>query len=81
MRQREHHGKRTVKQKIQRVLRYVHVLKKGIEHAVAAENRLPRVSAHQVAHPQRNDHELVQEVFALSGTKREIVRQRISEQE
>jgi len=56
------------------------ILQETIEHAFAAENGFPCVSAHQVAHPQRHNHELVEQLFASARMKREVVGQRVAEQ-
>ena len=65
----QHDRERAVEQKIQRMLGQVDVLQKRIEHAVAAEDRLPCVGTDQVADPERNDHELIEKVFRLPAWK------------
>src|SRR5207244_12450559 len=51
-----------------------------VQHAIAAENRLPCIRAHQVADPQRNDYELIEELLSFSCMEREMVSEWIAEQ-
>jgi len=47
------------------------VLQETIEDAFAAENGFPRVTTHQIAHPQGHDHKLVEQFFPRARMKRE----------
>src|SRR5438552_3848289 len=79
MRQGEYYRKRAVKKKTERMMSYVKILQQGVQNAVAAENCLPGIGPHQIAHPEGNDHQLIEQVFALARIKRKIVGERISE--
>ncbi len=81
VRKRQHHGKRTVEKKIERMLGQVHILQQRVEHAIGTENRLPRIRPHQIANPQRNNHHLIQQIFSFAGVERQKIRQRISQQQ
>ena len=64
--ERQHHGKRAIEQKLQRMLREVHILQQRVQHAVAAQDRFPGIGAHQIADPQRNDDQLIEaDLFCL----------------
>ena len=69
MRERQHHRKRTVEQKVERMPGQMHILQQRIQHAVRAKNRLPCIRPHQIADPQRNDHHLIEQVFSLAARK------------
>src|SRR6266403_259856 len=62
-------------------MREMQVLQEAIEDAFAAENGFPSVTAHQVTHPQRHDDELVEQLFAGAGMKRQVIGQRVAEQQ
>jgi len=44
--------------------------------SLRCENGFPGVTAHQVTHPQRNDDELVEQLFASARMKRQVIGQR-----
>src|SRR5579862_6304325 len=73
--ERQHHGERTVEQKFQRMLGEMQILQQSVEHAVASQNRLPGISANQIADAQWNDHQLIEKLFPLSRIKRKVIRQ------
>src|SRR6202034_69968 len=79
----EHHddGEGAVQQKADRLVREVPILQEGVEHAVAAENCFPCVAAHQITHPERDDHKLIEEFFANSRVERQVVRQRVAQEQ
>ncbi len=80
VRQCEYNRERTVKQEPRRRVRDVQVLQQRVHHSVAAKDGLPRVGAHQVANPKRDDHKLIKQFFALR-IKRNVIRQRIPQQQ
>ncbi len=41
----------------------------------------PSVAADEIADPQRHDDQLVEEFLARAGMKREVIRERIAEEE
>ena len=59
----------------------VHILQQRIEHTIGAEDRLPRIRSHQITDPQRNDHQLIEQIFSLACIERQEIRQRISQQQ
>src|SRR5215472_16296365 len=79
VRQGQHHGERAVEQELERMLGQMRILQQRVENAVAAENRLPRVSANQVADPEGDDDQLVEKILTLSCAEREIVGKRITQ--
>ena len=56
-------------------------MQEAVEHAVAAENGFPGVAANEIADPQRDDDELIEDFFARAGVERKIVGERIAEQQ
>ena len=78
--QRENDCERTIEKELEGMLCQMHVLQQRVEDAVAAEDRLPRVRPHQVAHPQRNDDELVEEILFGACIKGKEVCQWITQQ-
>src|SRR3981081_542812 len=60
VREHEDNGKGTVEKKADRFAREVQILEKAVEHAIAAQDGFPGVTANEVADPQRHDHELIQ---------------------
>ena len=81
VRQHEDDGEWAVEKEADRVVREVQILQKAVEHAVAAENRFPSVTANQIADPERNDDELIEEFFARAGVERQKIGERIAEEE
>src|SRR6202035_3418335 len=81
VRQRQHDGKWAVQEELNGPVRDVQVLQEGVQHAVAPEDGLPGVPAHQVARAQGNDHELVEQLLPLQRIKRKVVGERVTEQE
>src|SRR5260370_10323109 len=78
VRQQKHDGERAVKEKANRPVGEMEVLKKAVQHAVAAENGLPGVTAHQIADPQGHDHKLIEKF--LARVESQVVREGIAEQ-
>src|SRR5260370_39300991 len=56
------------------------VLYETIEDAFAAKNGFPRITTHEIAHPQRYDDELVEQLLARAPMKREVVSKRVAKQ-
>lgn len=81
VREHEHDSEGAVEKEADRFVGDVQVLEKAVEHAVAAENRFPGVAADQIADPERDDHELIEEFFARTGVEGEEVRERVAEEE
>ena len=81
VRERENDGEWTVQKKLNRPVCDVQILQKSVQHAVASENRFPRVTADQITGPQRNDYELVEQILALRRVERKVVSERIAEQQ
>src|ERR1700681_1264603 len=81
MRQCKHDSEGTVEQEIQRMTGEMDKLQQRVEEAMATEDRLPRVGAHQITHPQSNDDELIVEVCSASGVEGKKVSERIAEQD
>src|SRR5207248_597825 len=77
----EHHSKRAVQQKVERMVRDVRVLQQSVQYSIAAKYGLPRIGTYQIADPQRNDCELIKQVLAGSRMKRQIVGKRVSQQQ
>ena len=50
-------------------MRDVQVLKKSIQDTVGAENRFPSVTPNEIADPQRNDNQLIENFFARTCVK------------
>src|SRR5882762_627646 len=67
VREHENDGERAVEKERNGLMGEMQVLQEAIENAFAAENGFPGVTAHQVTHPQRNDDELVEQLFASAG--------------
>jgi len=57
------------------------ILEEAVENAFAAENGFPGVAADEIADPQGHDDELVEEFLAAAGMKREVVGERIAEEQ
>ena len=57
-------GERAVEQSADGLVRDVEIFQKSVEDAVAAENRFPGIAAYEIAHPERNYHELIEQLFA-----------------
>src|SRR6267142_5081440 len=81
VREHENNGEGTVEKKADRFARDVQILKKAVEHAIAAEDGFPGVTPNEVAHPQRHDHKLIQEFLARTSVEGEVVRKRIAEEQ
>src|ERR1700735_3692499 len=78
--QRENDRERAVEKKLNRTVSDVQILQKSIEHTFAAQNGFPSVTADKVAGPQRNNYELVEQIFAFCRVKRKVVGERIAKQ-
>lgn len=65
MSERQHYGERAVQQEIQWMAGQVHILQQSVEDPVTSQDRFPRVGTNQIADPQRDDHQLVQQIFSL----------------
>src|SRR6185437_1932160 len=61
MREGQHHGERAVQQEIEGMTCQVNILQQRVKDAVAAQDGLPGVSSHQIADPERNNHQLIEE--------------------
>src|SRR5215471_5607786 len=59
----------------------VKILQETVENAVGAENGLPGVSANEIADPERNDDELIEEFLPDAGFERHEIGQRIAEEQ
>src|SRR6266853_3104688 len=81
MGEHENDSERAIEKERDGLVSEVEVLEKAIENAFAAQNGFPGVAAHQVAHPQRHDDELVEQFFARAGMKRQVIGQRVAEQQ
>src|SRR6267142_3489551 len=81
VREHENNGEGTVEKKADRFAREVQILEKAVEHAIAAQDGFPSVTANEVADPQRYDHELIQEFLARTSVEGEVVRERIAEEQ
>jgi hypothetical protein len=57
----------------------VEILEKSVEDTVAAENGFPGVSTNQVADPQRNNDQLIEEFFARASVEGQEIGERITE--
>ena len=79
VREHNHDGERAVKKEGHGLMGEMQVFEEAIEHAFAAENGLPSIAAHQVAHPQRHDNQLVEQLFRSTGMKRQVIGQRVAE--
>ncbi len=56
-------------------------MEQTVQHAVVPQNCFPGIAANQVTGPQRDDDELVEQFFAFGGVKRQVIRQRVAEQQ
>src|SRR5271155_4185246 len=63
------------------MFRKVHVLQKSVQHSVATQDSFPGVRANQVTDPQWNNYQLIEKIFSLTCVEREIVGQRIAQQQ
>ena len=81
VREHENYGERAVEKNADGFVRDVQILQEAIEDAVAAENGFPGVAANEIADPQRDDDELVEQFFARAGVEGEEIRERVAEQE
>src|SRR5579864_929608 len=81
VREDEDDRERAVEEKADRFMRDVKILEKTVEDAVAAKDGFPRIAANEIADPEWNDDELIEEFFACAGMEGEIVRKRIAEEE
>src|SRR4051812_29156489 len=79
MRESKDHRERAIQQEIQRMPGQVHILQQSVQYTIASQDGFPRVSPNQIADPQRNDYQLVQQIL-FSGAKRQKIRQRIAQQ-
>jgi hypothetical protein len=79
VREHEDHSEGAVEKETDGFVGDVEILEKTVEHAVAAENGFPGVAAYQIADPERDNHELVEEFLARAGVEGKIVRERIAE--
>ena len=77
----EDDGEGAVEQEADRGGGDMEILQEAVEDAVAAENCFPGVAAHEIADPQRDDDELIEDFLARAGVKGKIVGQRITEQQ
>jgi hypothetical protein len=59
----------------------VKILEKTVENAVGAENGFPGVSANEIADPERNDDELIEELPPGAGFEGHEIGQRIAEEQ
>src|SRR2546427_12965838 len=59
----------------------MNILQQRVKHAIAAENRFPRVGANQIAYPKWDDHQLIEKILFHSCSERKVVRERITEQQ
>src|SRR3984957_8021337 len=80
MREHEDHGEGAVQKKTDRLVSDMEVLEKSVENSFATEDCFPSVAADQIADPERNDDELVQQFLARAGMKREVVGERVAEE-
>src|SRR5271157_545294 len=69
----EDNGERTVQQKADGLVSDMRVLEEAVEDSFAAQNCFPGVAADQIADPERDDDELIEQFFACAGMKREVV--------
>ena len=81
VREHEDHGEGAVEKEAERFAGDVEVLKEAVEDAFAAEDGFPGVTANQVADPERDDDELVEEFFAGAGVERNEIRERVAEED
>ena len=77
----EDDGEGTVKEVADGRVSDVEILQEAVEDAVAAKNGFPGVAADEVANPERDNHELIEKLFARAGMEREVIGERVSEEE
>ena len=81
MREHEDDGEGAVEQEADRRVGDVEILQEAVEDAVAAEDCFPGVAANEIADPERDDDELIEEFFACACMERQVVGERIAEQQ
>src|SRR6267154_4138150 len=81
VREHENNGEWAIEKKVDRFAREVQILEQAVEHAIAAQDCFPGVTANEVADPQRHDHKLIQEFLARTRVEGEVVRERIAEEQ
>jgi len=59
----------------------VKVLEKAVEDAFGTENGFPGIATDEVAHPEGNDDELIEEFLAQTSMKGHVVGERIAEKQ
>ena len=74
-------GEGAVEKKADGCVSDVEILEEAVEDAFAAENCFPGVAANEIADPERHDDELIEQFFARAGMKREVVGERIAEEQ
>jgi hypothetical protein len=75
----EDDGEGAIQKEANGLVREVEVLEKAVENAVGAENGFPCVAANEIADPQGNDDELIEEFFTAASVEGKIVGERIAE--
>src|SRR5712672_2878041 len=81
VREHEDNGKGAIEKEADWFVRDAQILEKAVEHAIAAEDGFPGVTADEIADPQRHDHKLIEEFLARTGVEGEIVRERVAEEQ
>ncbi len=57
----------------------VQILQKAVEDTVGAENGFPGIAANEIADPERDDDQLVEEFFARAGVEGQEISERVTE--
>jgi hypothetical protein len=81
VREHEDDGEGTVEEERDGLVSEMKVLEEAVENAFAAENGFPGVAADEIADPQGDDDELVEQFLAGAGIKGKIVGERVAEKE
>src|ERR1035438_3559796 len=81
MREHHDHRERTVKQETNRLMSEVQILQETVKHPVASQDGFPRIATDEVAHPERDDHQLIEKFFARPAVKRQIVSERVAKKQ
>ena len=81
VREGEDYRERAIEEKFDGMMRDVEILQEAVEHAIASKDCFPGVTAHEIASPERDDHELIEKVFSFRCVKREEISERVSEKQ
>jgi hypothetical protein len=77
----ENNGEGTIEEEADGFACDVEILEEAVEDAVTAKDGFPGVTANEIADPEGDNDELIEQLFARTRVERQIVGERIAEQE